>query len=107
MGYQRGWWGETQIKTETELGGDSFNLDEIGVVLFLEFIYPGGAGVGATDMVYISGIRFESVAYSVIFSPFSFISRINYGDLVIGCLGTESRTSWRCRVGFESRSRRL
>ena len=52
-------------------------------------------------------IRFESVAYSVIFSPFSFISRINYGDLVIGCLGTESRTSWRCRVGLESRSRRL
>ena len=29
-------------------------------------------------------IRFESVAYSEIFSPFSFISRINYGDLVIG-----------------------
>ena len=63
--------------------------------------------MGATDMVYISGIRFESVAYSVIFSPFSFISCINYGDLVIGCLGTESRTSWQCRVGSESRSRRL
>ena len=52
--------------------------------------------MGATDVVYISGIRFESVAYSVIFSPFSFISCINYGDLVIGCLGTQSRTSWRC-----------
>ena len=58
--------------------------------------------------INLSGrIRFESVAYSVIFSPFSFSSCINDGDLVLGCLGTASRASWRCGVGLESRSRRL